>query len=434
MNKIRILLICGQPGWEYSFLRRSLKNNPNLELVSFVILRNPQNVTLVSEDQLSLIPFPVHEIFTKEIFNFDLLIFENFTYTRFFQSSYLTNIKKFVLTGGAFIMIGGDNSFGRGRYGQTAIEDILPVTLEGYEEKICKGLFKMQVGKINHPIVKLGMNPEQNNQIWKIMPELDGCNSLKGLKPNAISLGSRIKQQDKSVILAVWDKGKGRVMAMASNTTWRWSFCMAENRRSNYYYNRFWQQAIRWLVKAPELKLVKLYTDKKKYLKGESINLKIKVLDEFYRLCDDVKIRLTLKPPKGRIVNLTDLVIRNKVGEYELNYEATMEGKYLFRIRVDKEGRLLGKDTTLCKVVIPNFEFEGATSNRALLEEIAMVSGGEYFSINEVKEQMSFPFYKNNIFTYRRVNLWNSFWIYLIICSLLFLDWYMHKKFEGMQG
>ena len=138
---------------------------------------------------------------------------------------------------------------------------------------------------------------------------------------------------------------------------------------------------------------IKYYNNIINYLANE----KIKVLDEFYRLCDDVKIRLTLKPPKGRIVNLTDLVIRNKVGEYELNYEATMEGKYLFRIRVDKEGRLLGKDTTLCKVVIPNFEFEGATSNRALLEEIAMVSGGEYFSINEVKEQMSFPFYKNNI-------------------------------------
>ncbi|MDO8735279.1 MAG: hypothetical protein Q7K21_09005, partial [Elusimicrobiota bacterium] len=69
-EKIRVLYLCGQPSFNYSFLRNTLKNDPNVELVSFVILRNPENIVPVSESELSLIPFPVEDIFSKEIFNF----------------------------------------------------------------------------------------------------------------------------------------------------------------------------------------------------------------------------------------------------------------------------------------------------------------------------------------------------------------------------
>ncbi|MEW6041125.1 MAG: hypothetical protein AB1633_06355, partial [Elusimicrobiota bacterium] len=57
-EKVRILYICGQPSYEYYFLRHFIKSNPSIELVSCVILRNPENVAVVPEEQLSLIPFP----------------------------------------------------------------------------------------------------------------------------------------------------------------------------------------------------------------------------------------------------------------------------------------------------------------------------------------------------------------------------------------
>jgi hypothetical protein len=108
-------------------------------------------------------------MFTEKIYDFDLLIYENFSYKRFFPKSYLEHIKKFVNGGGAFLMIGGKESFAGGGYIDTPIEDILPVKMtkfssesssESPPEKESKRQagwenesFKVQIKKdIRHPV------------------------------------------------------------------------------------------------------------------------------------------------------------------------------------------------------------------------------------------------------------------------------------------
>src|SRR3972149_3635018 len=73
------MYLAGRPSTEYSFLREFLKSDPNHELVSFVILRNPENPSPASDRELSLIPFPMDEIFSRTLPQFDLFILENFS-------------------------------------------------------------------------------------------------------------------------------------------------------------------------------------------------------------------------------------------------------------------------------------------------------------------------------------------------------------------
>jgi hypothetical protein len=40
-DKIRVLLVCGSPTWNYRFLRQGLKQDPSIDMISFVILRTP---------------------------------------------------------------------------------------------------------------------------------------------------------------------------------------------------------------------------------------------------------------------------------------------------------------------------------------------------------------------------------------------------------
>ena len=82
-------------------------------MISFVILRTPTDVVNVPESQLSLIPFPTQRLFTQELKNFDLIIFENFSYQLYFPWYYLENVRKYVQEGGAFAMIGGMLAFSR---------------------------------------------------------------------------------------------------------------------------------------------------------------------------------------------------------------------------------------------------------------------------------------------------------------------------------
>ncbi|MDH3599114.1 MAG: VWA domain-containing protein, partial [Candidatus Tectomicrobia bacterium] len=120
-DKIRVLLVCGSPTWNYRFLRQALKQDPSVDLISFVILRTPTDVVNVPESQLSLIPFPTRRLFTQELQNFDLIIFENFSFQFYFPWYYLENVRNYVREGGAFAMIGGRLAFAQGGYAGTPI-------------------------------------------------------------------------------------------------------------------------------------------------------------------------------------------------------------------------------------------------------------------------------------------------------------------------
>src|SRR6185312_7387445 len=128
-DRMRVLLVVGRPSWDERFLRGLLKQDPNVDLVSFFILRSSTNNTKAGENELSLIPFPVREIFHDQLKTFDVVIFQNFAHRdRAYASQvdqFLPDIRDYVLEGGAFAMIGGENSFGDGHYNDTELADIL---------------------------------------------------------------------------------------------------------------------------------------------------------------------------------------------------------------------------------------------------------------------------------------------------------------------
>jgi uncharacterized membrane protein len=415
-----------------------LNSDPSIELVSFIILRNPENISIVPENQLSLIPFPTTEIFTKQIFNFDLLIFENFTYTRFgIPKDYLENIRKFVMeTGGGFLMIGGDNSFDRGRYKGTPVEEILPVEMEDVSENIIDGKFKMLARETTHPILKLSDNQGENIQIWAGMPELDGCNRLLRPKPDAIVLGVHplIKNEyGNLVIIAVWEKGKGRVMSVASNSTWRWRLQARARGGTGAHYEQFWHQAVHWLVKSPELKLIHLNTDKKTYAKGEEILLSVTVFDRYYRPSEQGRVYLELVEPSGKKINLGSASPKDRRGEYGTNYLAEREGKYTFTATAWEGAKVLGRDTVSCNVAIPSLEWENAQLNEPLLRELADLTKGKYFHISNIKsEEIILPEVRETQPVVKRVvAVWNNPSIFLLLCILLSIEWYIRRR-SGM--
>ncbi|MDP2734749.1 MAG: hypothetical protein Q8P12_00920, partial [bacterium] len=90
-DKIRILMVTGNPGMNYRFLQTALKSDPSLDLLSFVILRTPSDILNVPTQEQSLIPFPVETLFIKELAGFDLVIFDNFDYSLFLRPAYLEN-------------------------------------------------------------------------------------------------------------------------------------------------------------------------------------------------------------------------------------------------------------------------------------------------------------------------------------------------------
>src|SRR5919109_43471 len=108
-----------------------LKSNPNVDLISFFILRTQDSISLVPNDEMSLIPFPTRELFEHQLPSFDLIILQNFEYLPYGIGDYLENIRSYVEGGGGLAMLGGSTSFSSGGYYGTPVADALPVELYG---------------------------------------------------------------------------------------------------------------------------------------------------------------------------------------------------------------------------------------------------------------------------------------------------------------
>src|SRR5205085_1050631 len=252
-DRVRVLLVVGRPSWDVRFLRQLLKKNPNVDLISFFILRTPGDDPHSSQDELSLIPFPTQEIFQEQLKTFDLVIFQNFNHRPYRMSQYLDGIAAYVRDGGAFAMIGGDQSFSAGDYAGTPIEDVLPITLlpsgpTAVDETPAQ--VRLTDAGRRHPVTELASSGTQNESVWAALPRLPGLNTIGPLKGGAQTL---LQSAEGRPVLVVGEAGRGRVMALLSDSSWFWSFVAAGAQQGPRAYETFWHSAIRWLVRDPAL-------------------------------------------------------------------------------------------------------------------------------------------------------------------------------------
>ena len=107
-DKLRVLLVSGKPHPGERMWRNLLKSDANVDLVHFTILRPPEkgsDGTPINE--LSLIAFPVADLFGRRIKDFDLIIFDRYAQQSILPYVYLENIANYVRDGGALLMAEG---------------------------------------------------------------------------------------------------------------------------------------------------------------------------------------------------------------------------------------------------------------------------------------------------------------------------------------
>ena len=194
-DKIRVLQVAGHPSWDVKFLRRFLKGDPSVDLVSFFILRTLKDMDgTYDNDELSLIEFPQERLFSTDLDDFDLVVFQNFDHAPYFRynsTQLLENLRRYVVEGGhGLVMIGGDKSFDLGEYGGTPLESILPVKLGVKGKMVDETPFRPVLTDegARHPITRLVADPTENATWWGRLHAMDGTNLTLGAQPDAAVL------------------------------------------------------------------------------------------------------------------------------------------------------------------------------------------------------------------------------------------------------
>src|SRR5690349_23361062 len=102
-DRLRVLLVSGEPHAGERVWRNILKSDPSVDLVHFTILRPPEKQDGTPIRELSLIAFPIRELFDVKLDEFDLIIFDRYERRNILPMSYLENIVRYVRKGGALL-------------------------------------------------------------------------------------------------------------------------------------------------------------------------------------------------------------------------------------------------------------------------------------------------------------------------------------------
>ncbi|HTL34554.1 MAG TPA: glutamine amidotransferase [Kofleriaceae bacterium] len=441
-DKIRVLQVAGAPSWDVRALRQWLKSDPNVQLISFFILRTQDDVSLVPNDEMSLIPFPTRELFEEQLPSFDVIVLQNFEYLPYGIGDYLENIRSFVDGGGGLVMLGGAQSFTSGGYYGTPVAAALPVDLYGPFDSgpvldTQKFLPQLTPAGEMHPVTSLRYSGTDNVAAWKALPQLEGVNLIVGAKSDATVLATHPKLKTKSgkpmPVIVAGDYGKGRSVVFTTDTLWRFGFVAAARPGDRgQAYAKLWENTIHWLIQDPDLRNLHVDSDAVEYVPGQSVKVTVRLLGRDYQPLPNGVASLVVK--RGDDPNAAEQVQQTKltVGEdgtatYELG--GLTPGVY----RVLGSATVAGRQVEASDIFLVReggTELDRPVGDRDMLESIATATGGSALGpIDQLPSHLKLdPPRVVRVDRRTDIELWSRPALLILIVGLLGLEWLLRQR------
>ena len=221
-DRLRVLLVSGRPHPGERTWRRLLKADPSVDLVHFTILRPPSKDDLTPLNELSLISFPVYELFQVKIRQFDLIILDRFKNRGLLPPHYIQNIVDYVRAGGALLVSVGREFAGSDSLANSPLAAVLPALPADFGPS----------GIIDAPFRPYVTALGQRDPVTLDLPGWNGGDPLWGpwyrrlaTRPNPAVPGDVLMRagQTGGPLLITSHVGRGRVAMLLSDQIWLWS-------------------------------------------------------------------------------------------------------------------------------------------------------------------------------------------------------------------
>src|SRR6266566_811819 len=239
-DKLRVLLVSGEPHSGERTWRNLLKSDASVDLVHFTILRPPEKQDGTPINELSLIAFPTRELFQQRINDFQLIIFDRYARQGVLPLIYFDNIARYVREGGAVLVAAGPDYATPGSIWRTPLDVILPAEPSGETTDRPFHARLSEQGK-RHPVTR----------------DLDGANSdpphwsrwfrlVDTRNPNGTVV---MHGPDDKPLLVLSRQGEGRVALLLSDHIWLW----ARGYEGGGPHLDLLRRLSHWLMKQPDL-------------------------------------------------------------------------------------------------------------------------------------------------------------------------------------
>ena len=436
-DRVRVLLVAGRPTWDERFLRGLLRQDANVDLISFYILRNTTDESGAYDErsELSLIPFPHEEIFRTKISTFDVIMIMNFGNEdrAVALTPYDRDLREYVNNGGALAYVGGDRSFGDSTAVVNPFADVLPVEAAGAADV---SLFKPRLTPegLRHPITALVNGTTSTSNAWGELPSLPGANITRA-KPGATVLLDHpfaVVGGKSAPVLAIWEYGRGRSLALMTDSSWYWAFTSHVNGAPSRSYERFWNNAIRWLVRDPELTTLGVTADPPSVEPGKPVSISVVARTSDYQAAPGALIELELRSADdGKVVG-TQQVIAGSDGTMRVEFPPPPPGAYKIIGKASKDGRSLGESTDAVAVRAVGPELADARVNSQLLKDLAAAAKGTFFDSPSAIALSRLPLNEPPLVEVGRSKdqpLWDRWYWLALMVTIVGVEWALRRRF-----
>lgn len=243
-DRLRVLLVTGEPHQGARVWRNLLKSDPAVDLVHFTILRPPEKQDFVPLSELALIPFPTEELFERRLGEFDLIIFDRYNRRGILQAYYFSSIARRVEQGGALLITAGEGEAGLDGMHRTALAAILPSQPTGDVIRRAYRPAPTALGQ-RHPVTRGLPSPERWGR-WSMQ-----------VAARAAGGQTVLSGADGRPLLVLDRAGRGRVAQLWSDQPWLW----ARGYDGGGPHGELLRRLAHWLMQEPELEDERLALD-----------------------------------------------------------------------------------------------------------------------------------------------------------------------------
>ncbi len=239
-DKLRVLLVSGEPHAGERTWRNLLKSDASVDLVHFTILRPPEKQDGTPINELSLIAFPTRELFQQKISEFQLIIFDRYARQGVLPMIYFDNIAKYVHDGGAVLIAAGPDYASPTSLWHTPLDVVLPAEPSGDVTEQPFWARLTQAGE-RHPVTRGLQGADSNPPHWSQWFRLVNTTKTTGT--------SVMEGPDGKPLLVLAREDKGRVAMLLSDHIWLW----ARGYEGGGPHLDLLRRLSHWLMKQPEL-------------------------------------------------------------------------------------------------------------------------------------------------------------------------------------
>ncbi len=441
-TKLRVFYIDGRPRWEYTFLKRALERDPNIDPTCAILSSRSANqlraTLLVRSDGyypqtsgLNHIPhFP--ETLDDLLF-YDVLIIGDLLLGILTPEQHTAIVDFVEKRGKSVIFLGGRNSLGRRGFKKTALAALLPIVIPTNGCFVRDEDFSPELTRqgMYHPITRLGDTQAKVESIWRDLPPLTRWLGGFRLRGGATTLAVyRPNRSETAMPIIIFQRfGLGKSLLISAEGLWNWGFGVWNFKDEDDTYPRFWGQTVRWMATRADAKQINLTTDLTTYSVSEEVQITAYAYNESYHPMDDADLKIEVTPPDGKRFQVRTETNSQVAGAYTAQFRANQKGAY--RIRTSGTNRLssLGEDSTEIFVESPLAEFENPQLNEDLLKQLAADTGGLYTPIAEAASlPEKIKEVRERVFAVQERNLWDTPIVLILAVGFLGMEWFLRKR------